>query len=392
MELTGYIANLLQKHDCVIVPKFGGFIANYQSATIDTINGRIQPPSKQLLFNPNLLNNDGLLGNAIATAQEISYPNALDFIDVNVANWKSELNAGNRIEIGEIGFLFNLNGQITFEQNREVNLLLSAYGLSSIQFVDLSTQIEKSEVKTLTVHPASIDNVVEPVQVKQPEVIRLNPTFQIEKEVVSKDEIDETPVVELEQRKSNVLKYLAVAAAIPLMFYSYWIPMQTDFIETGKIQIADFNPIQSPPARNYEMRIEGFESNSTVETKTWEDLTGHLSENVNVYNYQFDDELYIPIKLDKTATKFDANSKKEELSTKETSDLVYHVISGCFSVKSNADQLVIDLNKEGYNARILDLKGGLYRVTSGDFSNRTTAKQKLKDFKESGYSGWILKK
>ena len=61
MELSGYIGDLLQKHNCVIVPEFGGFIANYKSAVIDTVNNRINPPSKSVLFNPNLVNNDGLL-------------------------------------------------------------------------------------------------------------------------------------------------------------------------------------------------------------------------------------------------------------------------------------------------------------------------------------------
>jgi hypothetical protein len=39
MELNKYISDLLRKHNCVIVPDFGGFVANYRSAVIDKVRG-----------------------------------------------------------------------------------------------------------------------------------------------------------------------------------------------------------------------------------------------------------------------------------------------------------------------------------------------------------------
>ena len=146
MELSGYIGQLLQKHNCVIVPKFGGFIANYKSAVIDSVNNRISSPSKSVLFNPNLVTNDGLLGDYVAQKQAIDYLGALDYIGANVSVWNSELDAGGRVEIGEIGFLFKQADQIIFEQNREVNLLLNAYGLSGISFVNFAAKPEVEKI------------------------------------------------------------------------------------------------------------------------------------------------------------------------------------------------------------------------------------------------------
>jgi cell division protein FtsN len=168
--------------------------------------------------------------------------------------------------------------------------------------------------------------------------------------------------------------------------------METDFIDTGKIQMADFNPINSSPSRTYELREANFEQSEIPEIKTWDELTENLSENVSVYNYQFDDQLYIPIKLDKTATVLPKAEELIPVGLAENEALIYHVIGGCFSVKSNADNLVADLTDQGYQARVLDLKGGLYRVTAGDYSDRSTAKENLKSFKNQGFSGWILKK
>lgn len=389
MELSVYITSLLHQHDCVVVPNFGGFIANYRSAVIDEQLNRILPPSKEILFNPNLLKNDGLLSNEIANKKALSYNDALEFIRESVEEWKADLNKGNRVEVGEIGFLFMQDGKITFEQNREVNLLMSAYGLSSVKFLSFE------EKKTPEIAPKAIEEVI-PESVEK--VVPIEPKQEIltARKVVEKAQ---RPTVKLEQpvadeqvkektdkkRKTGFLKYAVAAATIPVLFYAYWIPMKTDFMDTGKIQLADFNPIKSAPARKYQMRIDAFEPNPIQTNASWEDLTEHLSENVSVYNYHFDDELYIPIRLDKSAS-----TKSQDIALKK--DLNYHVIAGCFSVESNAHQLVDDLTKKGYAASIFDKKGGLYRVSAGDFAHNEEANDALDQFRNKGFSGWILKK
>ena len=37
LRLDSHISYLLHEHDCVILPAFGGFVANYHSAKIDPI-------------------------------------------------------------------------------------------------------------------------------------------------------------------------------------------------------------------------------------------------------------------------------------------------------------------------------------------------------------------
>ncbi|NOQ73452.1 MAG: hypothetical protein GQ574_15710 [Crocinitomix sp.] len=394
MELSAYIGQLLQKHNCVIVPEFGGFIANYKSAVVDAVNNRLSPPSKSVLFNPNLISNDGLLGNYVAQIHAITYPEALNYISNNVVEWNRDLAAGGRVEIGEIGFLFQQDGQVIFEQSREVNLLLNAYGLSGISFVNFAAQpVEKISEKV----PVIALEVEKPIiaiplvaQEKETPIIALEVEKSIEVEIA--EESDEK-IIPLAPRKRKTFRYLAIAAALPILFYAYWIPMETDFIDTGKIQMADFNPIKQSPQRTYEARTADFEAVEFQETTSWEDLTNNLSDNVNVYNYKFDDELYIPIQLDKTATETPVEEAILSIPvTNETTALPYHVIGGCFSVKSNAENFVADLIEDGYVAKVLDLKGGLYRVTAGDYANRSDAKENLNTFKNNGFSGWILKK
>ena len=95
VHLTKYIVQLLHDHDCVIVPEFGGFVAQYKPASLDRVTGFYSPPSKQILFNINLKNNDGLLANIVAQEQDISFQRAIQVIADFVTTINKELKEKN---------------------------------------------------------------------------------------------------------------------------------------------------------------------------------------------------------------------------------------------------------------------------------------------------------
>ena len=66
IKIDVYISDLLYSYDCVVIPDFGGFVANYASAKVQAVQHKITPPSKKISFNKNLRTNDGLLNNYIA--------------------------------------------------------------------------------------------------------------------------------------------------------------------------------------------------------------------------------------------------------------------------------------------------------------------------------------
>ena len=65
MKISYHIFNLLQEHDCVIVPNFGAFVARNISAKISSDGSRIYPPNKEITFNKSLIKSDGLLINCL---------------------------------------------------------------------------------------------------------------------------------------------------------------------------------------------------------------------------------------------------------------------------------------------------------------------------------------
>lgn len=385
MNLSKYIAELLIKNNCVIVPNFGGFIANYQSAVIDKVRNKIYPPSKKVLFNPNLLSNDGLLADYVARQLEKSYNEALESIDNEVAEWKTKLTEGSRINLGEVGFLYQKEGKVQFEQNREFNLLLDAFGLSSVKFIGLDSKNEVTEKVESNNEAKIIDFSPSDIVIEQ------------------KDKTQPTPVVEIVRSKSKKWKYMAVACAIPFLFYVGWIPMNTNFLDTGNIQMADFNPLNKKAEKIYSTRQDKTIFSEIETIQTWNSLTKNINEKVAVYNYKFDDELYIPVKLNGKVTDTpvtenvmnpESVNQVADIQVSETikSENNIHLIAGCFSSEENANILVNDLKSKGYSASIVDKNKGLYRVSAESFSSKSEAESTKDKLSSESISTWILNK
>ncbi len=134
IQLEDYISRLLYLNECVIIPGFGGFIANYRPSRLELLRGLIYPPSVELAFNPALKNNDGLLANLIAETEKISYTDALTEIRLEVEKWNYFLSNGEAVFLKKIGELVsNEDEKIIFNPCREVNFLQDSFGFNPVK-------------------------------------------------------------------------------------------------------------------------------------------------------------------------------------------------------------------------------------------------------------------
>ncbi len=132
IDITTHIRELLFRHDCVILPSFGGFIGNYRPAGIDNSTNTFTPPVKAISFNRNLKHNDGLLIGKISETRKIGYADSKRLVDDFVNSLQKRLEKGERVTLNRIGyFQNNSEGSLQFEPDRESNYLLDAYGLES---------------------------------------------------------------------------------------------------------------------------------------------------------------------------------------------------------------------------------------------------------------------
>ena len=141
MKISSYIFELLQSHDCVIVPNFGALVARNISAKISSDGSKIFPPNKELSFNKNLVKNDGLLINAISSNENISYEGAEQKITNWVRRTNKKLEKQRYIEIKNIGSISLENTKYVFMPNQNSIFLKSSYGFNSID----SSQITRRQ-------------------------------------------------------------------------------------------------------------------------------------------------------------------------------------------------------------------------------------------------------
>lgn len=140
-EVNKYIQQLLYHHDCVILPDFGGFISNYRPAKIDFVNFNVYPPGKDISFNRNIKNNDGLLVNHIASLEQLSFNESKKIVVGFVKKTSKKLHNGESVSFEGIGkFFFDKHKALQFIPDLSANYLLDSYGLSSFHFAPVVTE------------------------------------------------------------------------------------------------------------------------------------------------------------------------------------------------------------------------------------------------------------
>ena len=320
------------------------------AAKLDLERGLFLAPSKQLLFNKNLINNDGLLISEYANLNAIEYSKSQSEIEEFVLDLKSKLNSKQSVHIERIGKLsFDIEGNLVFEQDRYFNLLLSSYGLSQVQF------IANKEVG-------------------------INEPSNKEKK---KKEI--API-----RKINYLKYAAAACLLPLAFYSFWIPTHSGVLESGLISYKDFNPFYKKEIGAYSKQKFDAQQNDVLEKNVFENQISTLKNN-RIGLYKFDDGINIPIRIEeKKIVKEIRDFKIVNFQNKISNTNAFEYIIGCFSDKNNAVTLIAKLKKEGFSAKIAG-ETPLLRVSIGSADSDIQMQTIIQKANEKGYKGWVLK-
>ncbi|MDX1327125.1 MAG: SPOR domain-containing protein [Arenibacter sp.] len=145
-----YIAELLYRYNCVMVPEFGAFLTQMESAVINEHNNTFVPPRKSISFNGQLRSNDGLLVSYMAEAERTSYEEMQQKIALVSQEWTQRLEAGEELRFPNLGVLWRNNeGKTQFQPSNEVNYLTSSFGLSSFVAAPIQREVMKEEVAAL---------------------------------------------------------------------------------------------------------------------------------------------------------------------------------------------------------------------------------------------------
>ena len=150
MQLETYISDLLYRYECVVIPDFGAFLTQRESAKVHESTNAFYPPKKVLSFNEQIQKNDGLLVHYISDVEKIPFEDALSKIQKRIKSLKSYLIQGETLSFDNIGELFlNNEGKIQFEPSYHLNYLTDAFGLSQFVSPSVTREVYKEEVEEL---------------------------------------------------------------------------------------------------------------------------------------------------------------------------------------------------------------------------------------------------
>lgn len=336
------IVELILEHNCVIIPSFGGFVSKDVGTSIDFEKGTMLPPSKHLLFNIQLKNNDGLLTAALSRAQGISFVEANDLILKTVNTIQSDLKSGKKVSLENIGaFHYNQENILVFEQDRYFNFLLTSYGLAPLQFIS-------------------------------------NQSIEV--------------VLPIKNNKSNLWKYAAAACLLPFAFYSFWIPLKTNVLSSGMISYNDLNPFKKNIPQHYKLINNNYKIDSKEDTyPTFENQQAEAPINEGVWIYQIDAENSIYVSVDKTKVEEQPiiRVQNSENDFNYVSPAAFNCIVGCYSQKENVEIFTKRLISNGFQVSVIQ-EGALMKVCIGQSSDVSSLNNTVEKAKSLGLSPWIL--
>lgn len=431
MKIAFYIADLLFEHECVVIPGLGGFISKEHPASVHPVKHQFKPPYKEIVFNPHLRANDGMLLNFIAQKEELSYADAKQKLDKFVLKCLEELGNGRRITFRNIGFIqYDEHKQILFQADESQNYLGSSFGLTG--FVSPAIKREGFQERLeKTIHQQR-EEKKRPISSPAPD--------QASGKSSGFKKINPKQTVVRASAKPN--RYKKQFAFIGLLFlfmligwgymnkptvdryydaYASWIPLfyaspneyvahhldkipvdrfiNTDVVMAPEVSTASVIPQPTRAEDNLSLS-ESFadpiivnptgEQSTDLQNATNAAMDETAVKQASVAN-DSDQEIF-----DESEFNHDDSEAVVEttIAPANTPQQEYHyfIIAGAFREKANADKLISVLRQKGFNAMYAgQTSSGLWRVAFEAYADRATAIGRLEAIKKEENNGaWLF--
>ena len=323
-------------YDCVIIPGFGGFVCNERPAWYDDEKEEMVPPSRDVLFNPNLTHNDGLLAQEIIRSTGLTYTEAMSLAETEAEFIASELKAGNTVEIAGVGRLYSSEDGINrFAPAAELVRTLSSFGHSRIPLAKLK--------------PAQ-----QPIQQTQQQRLQ------------QKEETLVIPMVPLRKKVARVAAILAIPLAAGTIIGGAYIAQG----DNGSNTMLSLFPAP-------ETIISTFSPSDDAQIFESEEV---ITEEV--------------LEIEYVDPEPEVVEEEEEVIIEEVIPQVnFLIVGGAFSIEENAHTLASQLREEGYNPTFhYQSHNNLHLVALGEFESEVDARAAMAKARRSGRTASWLKR
>ena len=391
MDVRLIIARLLEEHDCVILPGYGGFIGNYAPARIDPVSHSFIPPSKKILFNINLKQNDGLLCNRLVTDEGVSYADALALVNETVTSIRHMVKSGKSFIIPEVGRLFaGREGTLQFEQAKDYNLLPDAFGLQTFISPPVNRNSYTARFEQAIV-PQQRD--ISPPKRQFPRSLKWAAMLAIP--------IGAAAIIGITQY--DKLRNPSVNnAGILSSVFTRFSESSLDEKKDAPAQVHEINydygaipSIFSEPEPTAAVAAKpAIEPGTDLTADAAKQPAARIPENNTIKKSLVKKEPILITDTDDNSPATYSETASSPVHEKISKDDNFAIIIGAFKVRENAMKCIEDAGSKGMNAGIFDRsRTGLYRVALTTTNKESQAEGLLSEARAKGFSGaWLLAK
>ena len=369
MRLEFYITDLLFRHDCVIVPELGAFVAQSYPAELEPSTRMFRPGRKQLAFNSGMRRSDGLLIDYVSRTNAWSYERATQELKKAVRQWRNELAQGKKIRLEYIGQLYTEDGNIQFLPSLESNYQLDSYGMGMFY-----------------VHPIN--------------ALKSAPRSKAKK-TQKKEEISFPDAA----KASSWRQWRWAAVFIPVLAAGSFVWTQKQemrqLLNASDAWVASIVEREEPmeDSLRYFEGVQGFPRKSVI---PFNDRSSTASF-VPVRSEQ-NEETQLPPEVEKPEPVKEAAVEAVKTASAENplevmrtvqevkKPNVYFIIVGSYKEEANKDKRILELQALGYEAEVAPGRG-IHRVSAARFATRAEAQKALGGIKRSLHKGaWIYRR
>ena len=157
-SIIEHIEYLMTCHDCVVVPGWGAFIANYSPARYSEDEMKMFRPCRAIGFNAGVTHNDGLLVQSLMRREGLDYDEAMRFIADSVMTFRQQLSMDCEVSMGRLGYFRRNQGQyIEFVPFNQVIASDQFFGLSDLDIKQVGLlEQERAEQEAAAEAPAAV--------------------------------------------------------------------------------------------------------------------------------------------------------------------------------------------------------------------------------------------
>lgn len=341
------IRELLFHHDYLVLPGFGGFVLKPDPAHFSAAGTTLLPPRKTVSFNVRLKQNDSLLALWLQQELQCSSAEALGYLNDFTDYCLALLNARRRLNLEGIGFFYlDLENNIGFEPQEEINFLTDSFGLGPVQLTAVE-QVQETKEQTI---------------------------FQDRSIVVP----DQRPVV---RTRRNLNRLVVPAAFLGLLF-----SLLAFFVANNKI---------SGPLR---ASVFGAENTGSYEPIAYPDLNllnnsvqapAYVADANGIASLELGDKVLAVKALDIPVTRPRGVAHRNYNFSLPGGR--FEIVMGCFNVPANAVKLAdkisashpLQVRVSGRNDK------GMYVVSTGNFGSKEEALAGLQAIRADYPKAWI---